>query len=311
MINCDQGFAEKLKELECGLIITTYQANKLFFICSFNGVNIDYYYVEQEKPMGVDVNSGFMAVGNKNAINIYKYKSIIEDDFELKSVYHTGDVDVHDVKLMGDKVMFVNTKYSCLSFVDEVSKVTNVWSPSFLQKCGPFDYCHINGMSRYGLELYVTALGESNEPFGWRDELDAGGVLIRVSDNKVVKRGLAMPHSPRFWNGKLYLLMSANGSLVEFIDESLDKYNEVFKFEGFVRGFDIIKGFAFVGISMQRRANSYFKDLSVAKKADKCGVKVIDIHEKKVCGELFFCRDVEELYEVNVVLLKNNIGGEK
>ena len=60
---------------------------------------------------------------------------------------------------------------------------------------------------------YVTALGETDDAGGWRENKAHGGVLIDVASGETVLRGLSMPHSPRWHDGRLWLLDSGNGTL--------------------------------------------------------------------------------------------------
>ena len=62
--------------------------------------------------------------------------------------------------------------------------------------------------TRNGQVDCVTALGETDQPAGWRVDKKDGGVLIDVASDEVISRGLSMPHSSRWYDGKLYLLHS-------------------------------------------------------------------------------------------------------
>ena len=78
----------------------------------------------------------------------------------------------------------------------------------------PEDRCHLNGLAMVdGQPKYVTALGETDTPGGWRANKRSGGVLMDVERNEVLLQGLSMPHSPRLWAGRLWLLESGQGSL--------------------------------------------------------------------------------------------------
>jgi len=58
----------------------------------------------------------------------------------------------------------------------------------------------------------VTALGETDTENGWREHKATGGCLVHVPSGEVVLRGLSMPHSPRLYQGQLYLLDSGRGA---------------------------------------------------------------------------------------------------
>ena len=59
---------------------------------------------------------------------------------------------------------------------------------------------------------HVTAVGRSDVADGWREHRAGGGLLIDVERNAVVLDDLSMPHSPRLYRDKLWLLDSGRGS---------------------------------------------------------------------------------------------------
>ena len=67
---------------------------------------------------------------------------------------------------------------------------------------------------RDGRPRYVTALGTTNAAGGWRERKATGGVLIDIESDEIVLDGLAMPHSPRWHDGRLWLLNSGAGELL-------------------------------------------------------------------------------------------------
>ena len=44
------------------------------------------------------------------------------------------------------RLLFVNTKYSCLATPDNVHSFKPFWKPSFISKLAPEDRCHLNGL---------------------------------------------------------------------------------------------------------------------------------------------------------------------
>ena len=44
--------------------------------------------------------------------------------------------------------------------------------------------------------MFVTALGQSNEPKGWKAGIVKGGVLMSTKENKILAENLSLPHSP-------------------------------------------------------------------------------------------------------------------
>ena len=108
----------------------------------------------------------------------------------------------------------------------------------------------VNGSPRY-----ATALGETDAPVGWRANKANGGVLIDVASGEVITRGLSMPHSPRWYAGRLWLCESGAGTF-GFIDPKTGNYEPIALVPGFTRGVDFAGNLAFVGLSQVREMPS-------------------------------------------------------
>lgn len=131
------------------------------------------------------------------------------------------------------------------------------WWPKFVTSLGPDDRCHLNGLAiRDGLPAFVTCHSIADLPQGWREHKKDGGVLIDVASGETVLQGLAMPHSPRWFNNRLWLLESGDGSLGH-IDLQAGKYEAIAKFDGFTRGLSFWGEFAFVGRSQVRESTTF------------------------------------------------------
>ena len=88
-----------------------------------------------------------------------------------------------------------------------------------------------------GRPTFVTALGATDTPGGWRENKAKGGVLMDVDSGEVIARGLSMPHSPRWYAGRLWVCESGSGGF-GFIDLDTGKYEPVTEMPGFTRGLD-------------------------------------------------------------------------
>src|SRR5262249_55443311 len=60
---------------------------------------------------------------------------------------------------------------------------------------------------------FVTALGTSDTCGGWRANKRNGGVLLDVPSGETITAGLSMPHSPRWHDGRLWVLESGSGGI--------------------------------------------------------------------------------------------------
>src|SRR5204862_5909922 len=135
------------------------------------------------------------------------------------------------------------------------------------------DRCHLNGMGvRDGLVRYATALGETDTPAGWRANKAKGGVLLDVPSKQAIARGLSMPHSPRWYGGRLWVLESGAGS-ISVVDRQSGKREVVAQLPGFTRGLDFCGPYAFIGLS-QVRETAVFSGLPITERLKEriCGV---------------------------------------
>src|SRR5437588_12620439 len=79
------------------------------------------------------------------------------------------------------ELWFVNTRFSCLAVRSTLYSFVPTWRPPFVTALAPEDRCHLNGLGlRDGRPRYVTALGRTDTPAGWRDDKKSGGILMRL-----------------------------------------------------------------------------------------------------------------------------------
>ena len=151
-----------------------------------------------------------------------------------------------------------------------------------------------------GHPRFVTALGASDTPRGWRPEKITGGILMDVTSGEIVLEGLPMPHSPRVYNGQVYVLLSATGELA-CADVKAGSYEVVAKMPGFVRGMTLIDDYLFIGLSRLRKTSPTFGDLPIAKESVFSGVYVVHLPTGSIAGHLRYTASCEEIYDVSVL----------
>jgi len=152
-----------------------------------------------------------------------------------------------------------------------------------------------------GKPKYVTALGTADTAGGWRENKAGGGVLIDVEANEFVCRGLSMPHSPRWYQDKLWVLESGNGTLAT-VDVDTGQLETVAELPGFTRGLDFLGPYAFVGLS-QVRESAVFSGISLTERVSErnCGVWVVDIRSGQIVAFLKFEDAVQEVFAVSLL----------
>jgi uncharacterized protein (TIGR03032 family) len=151
-----------------------------------------------------------------------------------------------------------------------------------------------------GRPAYVTALARTDTPGGWREHKGTSGVIVEIATNRVVAEGLSMPHSPRWHDGKLWVLQSGLGTL-STVDPATGSITQVAELPGFTRGLAFIGRYALVGLSQVRE--SVFAGLPITSRADErnCGVWVVDTQTGAIVGLLRFRGAVQEIFDVKVL----------
>ena len=324
---------EVLEQLGITLLVSTYQAGKLVLLRSENGV-LNTHFRVFEKPMGLAVEPNRFAIGT--AMQVWEFHNIpavctrlndpekfpaAADDplvssprvkpsrphdacFLPRIAHWTGDIDIHEMAWLGNDLIFVNTRFSCLARRSDTYNFEPVWRPPFITKYIPGDCCHLNGMAiRERAVRYVTALGETMEPEGWRKNKRDGGVLIDVPSGETIVRGLSMPHSPRWHNGRLYMLHSGTGGF-GYVDIATGKYESIIDLPGFTRGLSFCGPLAFIGLS-QVRESAVFGGVPIAEQAlaeRNCGVWVVNIESGQLIGFVKFEDAVQEIFAVEVLM---------
>ena len=297
-----------LRALGSSLLISTYQSDKLICAREQDG-GLNTHFRDVDKPMGIAVAPGRFALGTRTEVwdlrDLPELAPRIEpagahDACYLPRNRHvTGDVAVHELGWAGGELWLVATAFSCLATLDADHSIVPRWTPPWISEVAHGDRCHLNGMCvEDGVVRWVTALGRTDEPGGWRADKAHGGVLYDVVAEEVVAEGLCMPHSPRRHDGRLWVLQSGLGEL-GLVDEATGRVEAVAQLPGFTRGMAIVDGFAFVGLS-QIRESSTFGDLPIVHRLTErqCGVWVIDLASGEVAGFLRFDDLVQEVFDV-------------
>lgn len=315
------GLPELLNNLGCTLVLSTYQAGKVIFLSANQGGGLIQLPRTFHKPMGLAVGGDYLAVATRHQIIVLvndrrlarlypagagRYDSL----FAPRATYYVNEVDIHDMAWADDTLWAVNTLFSCLCTIDFRYSFTPQWRPPFISQLAPEDRCHLNGLAMLdGRPRYVTALGATNSPLGWRDNRLSGGVLVDVQSNEIILNSLPMPHSPRIYNGQLYALISLTGELVA-VDVAAGRYESVARLPGFVRGMARLGDYLFVGMS-KLRPGRVLGDLPLDREKLKPGVGVVHLPSGRVMGLIQYESDCEEIYDVQLLpgLLRPGIIG--
>jgi len=305
-------FGQILRELGISLFVSTYQAGKLVILRPNDEGGVNTHFRGFRKPMGVALAGDRMAIGTGLAIQEFHNAPAVaakldppgkHDACFLPRITHiTGDIQIHEMNWIGDELWFINTRFSCLCTRSTLYSFVPRWRPWFVSELAPEDRCHLNGMGLFNNQIrFLTALGETDKPGGWRDNKKSGGILIDLAVNKIIARGLSMPHSPRWYAGKLWVLNSGDGG-IGTIDLATGAYTEVARCPGFTRGLDFFGPLAFIGLS-QIRESAVFSGIAIADvplSERCCGVWVVNIQTGQTIAYLKFEDAVQEVFAVTV-----------
>ena len=301
-----------LSQLGVSLVISTYQAGKVILARNDNGV-LNTHFRAFDKPMGIAADASRLTVGGANTVWEYRNLPAVAPKLEPankhdaaylpRRIHVTGDIDIHELSWSGaGDLWMVNTRFCCLCTLDPDHSFTPRWRPHFVSAYAPEDRCHLNGLAMVdGKPKYVTALGETDTAGGWRANKARGGILMDVDSNQVLLRGLSMPHSPRWYRDKLWVLESGEGTLAQ-VDLARGTWRTVAQVPGFTRGIDFCGPLAFIGLSKVRES-AVFSGIPLVQRLKErtCGVWVVNVETGETLGFLRFESGVQEIFAVSVL----------
>jgi uncharacterized protein (TIGR03032 family) len=314
-IDASRQFVPWLAEQNLSLAFTTYQAGKIFFIGLQANGQLSVFERTLERCMGLYAQENSLYIST--LYQIWRWENTLEtgENYQGYDAYYvpqmsyvTADLDIHDITLFqpDNQLIFVNTLFSCLATVSPSYSFIPLWQPPFISKLAAEDRCHLNGLAmRDGKPRYVTAVSQSDIAEGWREQRRTGGCVIDVQSNEIIAPGLSMPHSPRYYQDKLWLHNSGTGEF-GYIDIDTGNFIAVAFCPGYLRGLAFQGNFAIVGLSKPRE-NKTFSGLELNERLEqknalpRCGLLVIDLRRGDIVHSLTIEGVVEELYDVVIL----------
>ena len=309
-------FPALLNQLGISLAVSTYQAGKVVLLRA-EGDQLNTHFRLFDKPMGMALaqpndSAARLALGIRAQIidlrntpaTAAKLTPQGQHDacFLPRNSHTTGDIDIHEMAWGKDGLWFINTRFSCLCTCDADHSFIPRWRPPFVSAYAPEDRCHLNGLALVdGEPKYITALGTGNSPGGWRPRKADGGILMDITDNRMICQGLSMPHSPRWYRDQLWVLESGCGSLAK-VDQATGELTTVAELPGFTRGISFCGPLAFIGLSKVRES-AVFSGIPITKRVQErfCGVWVVNIETGETVAFLKFEEAVQEIFAVEVL----------
>lgn len=307
-------FVSWLAEMDASVLFTTYQAGKLFLLGHGENDQLSVFQRSFSRCMGLNANAERLYLSTTE--QIWRLQNYLDADAD----YHghdtlyvptmswvTGDLDVHDIGVDANgRLVFVNTLFSCLATISESASFVPIWQPSYISRLAAEDRCHLNGLAmRDGKPRYVTSVAKTDVADGWREHRGSGGLVIDIDDGAIVAQGLSMPHSPRWYADRLWVLNSGCGEF-GYVDLESQKFVPVAFCPGYLRGLSFIGHYAIVGLSRPRHDNT-FNGLEIDDRLAqhgvqaRCGLQVIDLRSGDSPHWLRIDGLVMELYDVAMV----------
>ena len=272
-------FLDWLAEMRVSLAFSTYQTGKVFFVGRKLDTGLAVFERTFNHCMGLWASPDGRTLWLSSKFQVWRFEQAAaavvpyqsaaaegddagipawaERGYDVAYVprvgYTTGDLDVHDIAVDANgRVIFVCTLFGCLATLSERASFQPLWRPPFLSALVPEDRCHLNGLAmRDGRAAYVTAVADSDVADGWRDRRHDGGCVVDVASGEIVARGLSMPHSPRWYRDRLWLVNSGTGEFGT-VDLATGQFEPIAFCPGYLRGLAFVGDYAVVTLSKPR-----------------------------------------------------------
>tara|TARA_R110000787_G_scaffold67411_2_gene151074 strand:- start:70582 stop:71706 length:1125 start_codon:yes stop_codon:yes gene_type:complete len=313
-IDFSHGLAAFLAANSISLGFTSYQTGRLYLVGAGQDGKLALHEAQYPQAMGVAGDNERIYLGTltqvvrmENVLTPGQTANNVHDKVYVpRNMQTTGNIDIHELGIRKNgRLVYINTRYSCLCEPDIKHSFKPIWKPEFISKLAPEDRCHLNGLAMVdGEPKYVTAVCRSDVVDGWRDRRHDGGVIIDIDTNEVMAEGLSMPHSPRWYGGKLWVLNSGSGEL-GWIDPKDKSFHPVAFFPGFLRGLAFHGNFAATTLSKPRHGR--FEGLALddklkEKDADAwCGIQILNLETGSVAHWLRFDGAITELFDICIL----------
>ncbi|MEN2748278.1 TIGR03032 family protein [Sphingomonas sp. T9W2] len=313
-IDISPGLADWMLEHRTSLAFTSYQTGQLILAGVDPQGRVAFNEQSYARATGLCFVGGSLRVASmfqlwrlENMLHPGQYANGAHDAvFVPRAAATVNYVDTHEVDVDRDgSVLFVNTRYSCIATIDDRWSFRPVWQPAFISALVPEDRCHLNGLGMVdGRPAFVTAAGVSDRQGGWRASRTDGGILIDIAGNRIVTDRLSMPHSPRWYDGAVWLLDSGRGRLVR-IDPVTGHIDPVANCPGFLRGLAFHAGHAIVTISRTRESDARElaeqTDFERTGTPSQCGVLVIELRSGRIVQSILFDGKITEMFAVTAL----------
>ena len=313
-ITTSRNFIRWLAGERMSLAFSTYQAAKLFLIGLSPQGGLSVFERTLERIMGLTAHRDELWLST--IYQLWRFRNVLPaggvyEGYDRLYIPResriTGDIDVHDMAVESSgRLVFINTLFNCLATIDDDYSFRPLWQPEWIDRLAAEDRCHLNGLAlRDGKARYATAVSRSNVSDGWRDKRVGGGVVVDIESGEILCEDLTMPHSPRWYAGKLWLVDSGTGYFGH-VDLDRRQFVPMTFLPGYARGMAFQGNWAVIGLS-DRRRDKAFEGLPLGDELEKhgaesrCGLQIVDINTGEAPHWMRIEGVVKELYDVVVL----------
>jgi uncharacterized protein (TIGR03032 family) len=204
----------------------------------------------------------------------------------------TGAIGIQDLAVEeSGKLLAAVARFNCIARMNSRGDLKPIWRPSFVDAAVREDRCHLTGFCLQDDGLaYVTLAAASNEKDGWRKHMREGGQVIDAASHQVVADRLTLPHAPRLYRNKLWLLESGTGWF-GWVDLEKRRFERLMQLPGFPRALRFIGDHALITTSRHRTdpANGV------------PGVHWVNVKTGKIDHTLRFTSSINEVVDIALV----------
>ena len=261
-----------------------------------------------QRPYAIAANEQRIAVASPDAVTVFANASALAQSYPNQPncydalylprlTYHCGEIGISDMAWLGDELWIASSRFSCLASLDQQYSFTPRWQPSFINELSGQSQCYLSGFACVdGQAEYATVWGQTAEANGWQKQL-------RISDHAVVADGLMMPTAPRWHNGKLYVLNSGKGQLLEIDDDM----RIVCELESRLSGLAMFDDYAVIGLSKLSAQSPLATMLPLQAEKTLCGIVIVHLPTGKEAARLEYSSHQGEMDQIDALCLIKGI----
>ncbi|MBD2596430.1 TIGR03032 family protein [Nostoc spongiaeforme FACHB-130] len=306
-ISASPDFVNWLQSQQISLAITTPQSSRLILLGVNHQGQISGFERVYEQAAGLYTTGERIYLGTKGQIWQLDNSLVpgqIYDGYDKLYIprvgYTTGDLGIQDlaVETENNRIVFVSSLLNCVATVSDRYSCIPLWKPRFISHLVNENRCQLNGLAIVnGKPRYVTAYSQSDVANGWQQTWQNGGCVVDIQSDEVVATGLSMPHSPRFYQDKLWLL-NAGTREFGYINIYSGKFQAVTLGSAWLRGLAFVGDYAIVGLS---KTSHHSLKLVNNNAETECGLMVIDIKTGAMVHWLRLEGEVTEIFDVQIL----------